>query len=347
MEDVSPNATVVDPDHHSTRTAGRVLAFLFLSSGVTTLLSPLLPRPDGFEVAGVVGVGLVAVCIGLVSFVVPWDRCSLRMSLWGLPVALVLISLHNVAGGADPYRFGLFYLVAFVWVGMFHQRGTSVWFVPLLLLSYLAPLVVGDSSASAYASVVYAVPIYVMVAEVLAWKAQRLRELQNRLAFQALHDPLTNLANRRLLAEVMHRSLARAARTGDAIGLLYIDLDGFKRINDSLGHIAGDELLKDVADILVDVVRSCDIAGRLAGDEFAVVVEGQVTMDALSVLTERIREQVYLLGAGLGVPVGASVGMVVSDGFECPEDLLRRADAEMYRQKHGPPRATVTAGPMV
>ncbi len=336
---------VIEPDHHSSRTAGRVLAFLFLCSGVATLLSPLLPRPAGFDVDGVVAVGLAATFIGLVSFALPWDRWSIRVSLAGLPIALVLISLHNIAGGADPYRFGLFYLVAFVWVGMFQPRGTAIHFIPLLLPSYIAPLLINGASAVAYASAVYALPIYVMVGEVLAWKTQRLRDLQNRLAFQALHDPLTNLANRRLLLDIMQRSLARAARTGAPIGLLYIDLDGFKQINDSLGHAAGDDLLREVAKILCGLVRAGDVAVRLAGDEFAVLVEGEVTTEGLSALTERIREQVYLLGAGLGVPVGASVGTAISDGFESPEELLRRADVAMYQEKQA--LTQTAAGPIV
>ncbi len=335
MKGTTSSEQVVHVDHHQPAIAGKVLSFLFFASGIATLLSLLLPEPEGFDGVGVAMVGIAAMATGLVAFFLPWNRWSLKASLWGMPIAMTLISIHNVAGGSDPYRYGLFYLVAFVWLGMFQRQGTALRFLPLLVPSYLGPLYVSGSTAIAYASAAYAIPIYVMVAEVLAWKAERVRELQERLSHQVLHDALTSLPNRRLLYESLNRSLARATRTRDTVGLLYIDLDGFKRINDLFGHSAGDDLLVEMGAILRRVTRATDMPARLAGDEFVVLVDGDVSIESLGLLAERISEQVDLLGKGLDIPIGASIGFVVSDGLESADEILSRADASMYLAKNG------------
>ncbi|HZC73488.1 MAG TPA: GGDEF domain-containing protein [Jatrophihabitans sp.] len=98
--------------------------------------------------------------------------------------------------------------------------------------------------------------------------------LEDQLAHQALHDPLTGLANRALLHDRIAHALARLGRTGDRLSLLFIDLDDFKLLNDSLGHDAGDRLLVAVAQRLRAAVREGDTVARLGGDEFAVLLEG-------------------------------------------------------------------------
>ena len=148
-------------------------------------------------------------------------------------------------------------------------------------------------------------------------------------------DSLTGLANRRQLRDNLDRAIDLGRRTGEPVAVLLIDLDGFKAINDELGHAAGDAVLVHFASVLGRQVRGSDTAARLGGDEFAVVLTGMTGVDA-GHLAQRVldaaREPVTV--AGRTLPIRASIGVAVSDpaGTEA-RDLLHRADVAMYRAK--------------
>ncbi len=162
------------------------------------------------------------------------------------------------------------------------------------------------------------------------------KKLEMELRHQALHDPLTGLANRVLLLDRLEHALERQVRQARQVGVLFLDLDNFKIVNDSLGHAAGDELLTAVARRLVMSVRPTDTVARLGGDEFGVLLE-DLTMDQEAVdVTERILVALrapFDLLAGQ-VPIQASLGVVVSAaGEESGPELLRNADIAMYAAK--------------
>ena len=113
-------------------------------------------------------------------------------------------------------------------------------------------------------------------------------EREDELTHHALLDTLTGLANRTLLLDRLEGALARRARTDSAMGVFFIDIDGFKMVNDSLGHAAGDELLVKIADRMAGRLRSTDTLARLAGDEFVVLSEDLVRGDDGAVLAERL-----------------------------------------------------------
>ncbi|GIJ59974.1 GGDEF domain-containing protein [Virgisporangium aurantiacum] len=148
-------------------------------------------------------------------------------------------------------------------------------------------------------------------------------------------DSLTGLANRRRLRDNLDRAIDQGRRTGEPVAVLLIDLDGFKEINDELGHAAGDAVLVHFASVLSRQVRGSDTAARLGGDEFAVVLTGMTGADA-GHLAQRVldaaREPVTV--AGRTLPIRASIGVAVSEpcGTEA-RDLLHRADVAMYRAK--------------
>lgn len=162
------------------------------------------------------------------------------------------------------------------------------------------------------------------------------KALEAQLAMQALHDSLTGLPNRVLLLDRLHPALARAGRTGDKIALLYLDLDGFKPVNDELGHEAGDEILVEVARRLTSVVRPQDTVARIGGDEFAILCEGFRAEGEISSLATRMAE-VIAQPVHVGVErrsVSASIGIAYSTGpGESAEELIRMADLAMYRNK--------------
>jgi diguanylate cyclase (GGDEF)-like protein/PAS domain S-box-containing protein len=157
-----------------------------------------------------------------------------------------------------------------------------------------------------------------------------------RLRHQALHDPLTGLPNRALLQDRLQHALARAARGGEDVGALFIDLDHFKVINDSLGHDAGDELLAQVAARLDTELRDSDTLGRLGGDEFIVIAESGGEPAQLVRLAQRLgaamRHPFALRGDELTIT--ASIGIACGDGDADSSALVRDADAAMYRAKH-------------
>ncbi|WP_432572587.1 putative bifunctional diguanylate cyclase/phosphodiesterase [Kineococcus sp. SYSU DK005] len=173
---------------------------------------------------------------------------------------------------------------------------------------------------------------------------QQRDHLQTELAHQAAHDPLTGLPNRAAALHLLSGALERAGRRGATTGLLFVDLDGFKAVNDAAGHAAGDEVLREVARRLRACVRGGDAVGRLGGDEFVLLVEDAAGEDVLVELGERVvaavRRPVHVAGdaatgaAGRAVRVGASVGVAVARGSATgAEVLLAEADSAVYRAK--------------
>ncbi|WP_411757343.1 putative bifunctional diguanylate cyclase/phosphodiesterase [Streptomyces venezuelae] len=167
--------------------------------------------------------------------------------------------------------------------------------------------------------------------------------LQAQLQHSAEHDPLTDLPNRALFTRRVRQALT-GRRAGDhSTAVLFIDLDGFKAVNDTIGHQAGDELLVEAARRLQDSVRAGDTAARLGGDEFAALILGDGSRDPgareyqVREIADRLRttlSQPYRIG-GSEVRVAASIGAAFADPGITPSDLMRNADLAMYRAKAG------------
>ena len=161
------------------------------------------------------------------------------------------------------------------------------------------------------------------------------RHLEERLRQAALHDPLTELPNRRLLAARFSQAQASAARAGDHLGLIYLDLDRFKSINDVHGHGAGDELLREFGARLRKVTRDADTAARVGGDEFVVLCTHLNSALSLQMAASRIADAVdgAVTIAGRRASLGASVGWVLVGRDIDLDSALNQADTAMYREK--------------
>jgi diguanylate cyclase (GGDEF)-like protein/PAS domain S-box-containing protein len=160
--------------------------------------------------------------------------------------------------------------------------------------------------------------------------------LEEQLRHQAFHDPLTGLANRALLADRAEQAFARARRAGASIGVITLDLDAFKLVNDRLGHLAGDELLSAVAQRLQETVRPEDTVARIGGDEFVVLVDAVEQTDGVLALAERIRQAMDrpFQFASDQHTITASIGVAVDrDPHSNFEQLLSDADVAMYAVK--------------
>jgi diguanylate cyclase (GGDEF)-like protein/PAS domain S-box-containing protein len=161
------------------------------------------------------------------------------------------------------------------------------------------------------------------------------KRLEEQLTHQAFHDPLTGLANRALFRDRVSHALALAKRQTHPITVLFLDLDDFKRVNDSLGHAEGDRLLIAAAERFLSCARAADTVARLGGDEFAILIEHTAESDGRGELLER-------LGTAMGHPftlsgnqvqVTASIGVATAVADETADDLLRNADVAMYAAK--------------
>ena len=161
------------------------------------------------------------------------------------------------------------------------------------------------------------------------------KRLESQLIHDALHDPLTGLANRVLLRDHLERALARQGREPGRVALLFVDLDDFKRINDTFGHAVGDDILCCVAERLARAVREGDVVGRQSGDEFAILLVNVVAEEEASAAAQRVlgelRRPIQL--GGQSIVVDGSVGIAV-----------RRATGRA--RKEAPPRRTSWFAPM-
>ncbi|MBU2669344.1 GGDEF domain-containing protein [Actinoplanes bogorensis] len=238
----------------------------------------------------------------------PWQfACWLTMH-WMLASGAVEQGRRSRgAGDADLRRGGLATKLPYIAIGI----GYALMAVATVRQGQLFPwtgLVLGSMGITAI----------VVVRQMLA---------QNESDEAASTDALTGIANRARLHRELASALYRAGRAGRAVGVLLIDLNGFKPINDTLGHQAGDQLLVAVAEAMRRAVRGDDLAGRLGGDEFAVILRSVAGEDEAAGVARRISEALTPL-------IGASIGVAVSaPGADSPDDVLHRADVAMYHAK--------------
>jgi len=175
------------------------------------------------------------------------------------------------------------------------------------------------------------------------------KALEEQLRQLAFHDPLTLLANRNLFRDRVHHALTLAQCGQNAVAVMFLDLDNFKNINDSLGHDAGDRLLQAVAQRIVQTTRASDTVARLGGDEFAVLMEGIERLSEIGRVADSLIETLnhpFQLD-GREVRVGASVGVAISGGEAGAEALLSNADIAMYHAKAAGKNRHVTFQPQM
>src|SRR4051812_10535321 len=239
--------------------------------------------------------GLVAIAVAVVALVavlnvlraervVETRWCDLFFGCWSAAYVITISALVLLDGGsASPMIVTFFPPLVFA--------GTCY---PLRLAVYVGVAVLAAQAAISLASGgVVAESLYVtgllgLTATMCSWQAYTLERGRRELALMSRTDHLTGMLNRRGFHERAEGELARAARVGGPVGLVLIDLDGFKRVNDAHGHAAGDELLCWVAEAMQAVLRPSDAAGRLGGDEFVLLLPGVGAGDARAV-AERLR----------------------------------------------------------
>lgn len=172
----------------------------------------------------------------------------------------------------------------------------------------------------------------------LAWAvgvAVQRRTHSSTLSHAATHDALTGLPNRSLVIDRVGQALLRARRSGVPVAVLFVDIDGFKALNDVYGHEVGDRALIEISDRLQAALRESDTVGRIGGDEFIVIAEDTTTREGAADVADRIINvlSIPIVLAEVRAQVGASVGITMAAGDETAEEVLRAADSAMYEAK--------------
>ena len=254
----------------------------------------------------------------IISSFTPFDlKISMAISNEIRPMAAILNKVFNSMSNRQEAA------IANTWLSIHVEQGISInsiitWGVP--------PIVI----------LIIVVFIIVRLNQGLKKEIKERLRAEEQLKHLAQHDPLTNLPNRRLFEELAHFSLAKAKREHEKHALLFIDIDGFKAVNDKFGHQVGDELLQSIAARLRENTRNSDILARHGGDEFLILLSNDGCREFSELTTQKIISEIsqpYLLSKDIS-DVGASVGIAsYPDDGEDLQSLIKFADAAMYRAK--------------
>jgi diguanylate cyclase (GGDEF)-like protein len=321
----------VDGGRARSNAAVRQAGLLFGAAGALTILNNYVPGSGYLNEAFLNAVGVLCLVVGLLVPRLPWHRWPARATLAITPFAFALIAVANQEGGVSTYSYAPFFIIVFMWVGLHHRPGTSALLAPLAAAAYMVPgLVDAHAPDGALSSVTIAIPACVLIGETVARTVSRLRRTEEELSRLALVDDLTGLANRRAFVTVGEQLLRVADRAGEAVLVVYADLDGMKAINDRHGHAAGDETLRQAAQLLRDTFRQADLVARIGGDEFCVLLPSQASEAKASI--DRLRDAVAARAAAFP-PVALSLGVAEGSPGCTIEDLISRADAAMYADK--------------
>ncbi len=332
----------------SVRTAGRLAALLVTSIGVVGTAQLLIAPPPGVETAPAFVICWSAIALGLVAWIFPWDRLSrlTQLAILVLPAA-TLISLDlSVDSSVAMALWALF--AAHVWLGMTQPRWTAVKLLPVNALACIIPVALNDLPTWQGVEVALMLPLAVVVAEMLSWISADLANARALVEQSALVDPLTGLQNRRAFESAIRRAVQQAGRRDTKVALAIADLDSFKEVNDTLGHVVGDAVLAEAARRMAGAVRASDLLTRVGGDEFALLIEDvPEDLDGLLPLLSRLRDTMDspMHVDGREVSIGLSVGAAVAKPAQrdtarascqtsCAECLFRDADRAMYASKH-------------
>jgi diguanylate cyclase (GGDEF)-like protein len=308
----------------------RVIGILFVSGAVLVGVSLALPHPASVDDAALLVLIAVALVVGAV-FLARAERMVLGIAHAAIALGTAMICLCIYYSGIAT---GV-YATMFVWVvqltAYFFPGRRALAHLAWILVAYAITLAVVTDGGDGY-SVVTRWLLTAFALGIIFWLARGLRRefverrrLADRLRHEADHDPLTGLPNRRRLEEDLGRELARSRRSGSPLCVCALDLDGFKSVNDSRGHAAGDRALRLLADRWRQNLRGSDVLARHGGDEFLLVLP-DCSQERATEVAERLR-------ATTVDGITCSIGIAEARTLDAVEDLVQRSDQALYRAK--------------
>ena len=319
------------------RSLGRLTGLLFLIGSVLAIPADLVmhaPSPRAVILLTLMGGITGAACLAI-----PWDRISPRWLGVAAALGTVEITVSVVAIGRHATVLTSFYLLVATAVAYgFADRRLIAAQTALIVAAMLTPpLLLRGQPPTAVPGTLVAVLVMAVTTVAIVYLRERLERSAAQLRELAASDPLTEVGNYRLLHERLSRELERHQREREPLAVLLIDLDRFKRVNERLGHAAGDDVLRRVASTLSDAVREQDTVARQGGDEFAVLAPS-TDHDGAALLAGRLRQRLRRLQFA-GEAIDATIGWAVYpvDGV-CSAALLAHADAALLDSKHDPGR---------
>ncbi len=313
------------------RAAARFLGFAFVAGALLALVSMALPQPPGTDVPGLFAIDGVALALG--AFLLARGPRITNIEIAGvLFIATLLVSLGIHFTEQRTGVYSLFYVwIALEAVFFLSRRAAFLQIIPMAIA--LALVLADERPPGAEEQWAITVGTVLLVGVLVGLLKAHAERLIARLADAAHSDPLTELRNRRGFQELLAVELDRGRRTGHPVSLLVADLDHFKRVNDELGHPAGDKVLQAFAAQMRRLSRSIDTTARLGGEEFALLLPETPKHDALLV-AERLRRAVRTAFVDGQVPLTVSIGVACSpDDGSTPDDLLRAGDQALYAAK--------------
>jgi diguanylate cyclase (GGDEF)-like protein/putative nucleotidyltransferase with HDIG domain len=318
------------------RAAARVAAVLWALGGSISFLVVLAPHPDAVNVPGFAAVGVAAELVALALWLLD-DRLSRGALNVAIAAGSALITADIAMSGENRGASMPDNEMLYVWVALYsayfftaRQAAGHVMWAALLYGVTLVFISPHDVIATRWIETASTLAIAVLIITLLK---SRVQTLVTALADAARTDPLTGLKNRRGFEEVIDVEIERARRGGHPLTLVVGDLDHFKRVNDRLGHGAGDAALTRIGRLLAEGKRQIDYAARTGGEEFALILPETTEQEAY-VLTERLRVAVEESFARELVPVTFSFGLAGHPHHgRTPDDLLRSADRALYAAK--------------
>ncbi|CAA9502573.1 MAG: diguanylate cyclase/phosphodiesterase (GGDEF & EAL domains) with PAS/PAC sensor(s) [uncultured Solirubrobacteraceae bacterium] len=306
---------------------------LFLVGSLATIPVHQLWDPGVPDRAyAITALGIVS---GLICALIPWDRLG-EYPFRAIPAIASIevgITMWGVETQSEAFVWFLVFVVVWTAYALDERRAISVNIVLAVLVAwYPVTLATPDDRINETAETLIAVPILLVAAAVVVFLRERLLTAAAALGAQARSDALTGVGNYRLLEERLEYELLRHRRSARPLAVLVLDLDGFKQVNDTLGHPVGDQLLRQVADALQRAVRDQDTVVRQGGDEFCVLAP-ETDAEEAAALVERIRGALGEVIAN-GLPLSASLGFATfpADATSA-ELLLAQADHEQRLDK--------------
>jgi diguanylate cyclase (GGDEF)-like protein len=348
-------------DDHSKRTESIVLLFVLVSNTIVSLLFiPVIYLMfDRSPVVMELGLPILAICITsylaalLIVSYLGWINVAGNVAQVGI-FATAVYAGWLTGGVYSPMLYLLLIPPVFafvltnvasgvIWFLVTMATFFSIWYLDEFGIAepmFMIANEIDDSLMNILLPVTSCIMIMFAIAvyEMNSFKLKRLlAQERNLLAFKATHDPLTGLANREEFNTQIKLAVNNARHSSFPLALVYIDLDGFKPINDTLGHHAGDVVLEVISERLTRIVRGTDTVARLGGDEFAIIFQGVGTEEKITPILEKLLRTIAEdidLEDGESVSVKGSLGVAFySENSDSVDSLCRHADAAMYQAK--------------